>query len=383
MHAVLQSSNPPSKMTSPVWTVFSKAGKKVKCRECQLELVHDSKNGSTSNMKKHLERRHLELYKKLFKYNQSESESSNQPKVIDLLKSRQPLKADSPKARRLTHGLLKMICLDLQPLSFTEDIGFRYLMSQAEPLYSIPSRATVRNKLLPELYNDILARLKNDISMHMDKNGAVSITTDAWSSKTMSSYITYTLHYIRSDFTLASYNIGTFEYRDGHTAANLKAHVFYALQFCGVLPPSADAHMSESSTETERKAYNIYSGNDNDNDEAEHGIHSDADTEEAGPDAEALPAIPPGVMIFVTSDNASNITKAMEDTDFTHIKCLAHTVNLAVQSGFKVNAVSKTVARVRSVVKHFRKSGKAKYALQVSSNSHYCSIVIVYLNCEC
>ena len=68
--------------------------------------------------------------------------------------------------------------------------------------------------------------------------------------------------------------------------------------------------------------------------------------------------------IYITTDNASNISKAVEQSRLTHIRCFAHVINLPVQSRLK--CVSRMLAGIRSVVKLFRKSYKAKYALQVS-----------------
>ena len=70
--------------------------------------------------------------------------------------------------------------------------------------------------------------------------------------------------------------------------------------------------------------------------------------------------------IYITTDNAKNISKAVSESRFTHIRCFAHTINLGVQNGLKIRAITKQVSKVRNVLKYFRKSYKAKYALQVS-----------------
>ena len=75
--------------------------------------------------------------------------------------------------------------------------------------------------------------------------------------------------------------------------------------------------------------------------------------------------LPRGMTVYITTDNASNITKAVNDSEFELMRCFAHTINLAVQNGLKVPGIVKHIARVRKVVKHFRKSYKAKYSLEV------------------
>lgn len=96
-------------------------------------------------------------------------------------------------------------------------------------------------------------------------------------------------------------------------------------------------------------------------DENEDASDSETDDDEP-PTREELQKL----NIYLTTDNASNITKAVEESGFYHIRCFAHTVNLGVQLGLQVPGVKKLVTNIRLIVKHFRKSYRAKYALQVS-----------------
>ena len=93
---------------------------------------------------------------------------------------------------------------------------------------------------------------------------------------------------------------------------------------------------------------------------------SDGDEVDTDTDSFASHCMPEDIekRIYITTDNASNISKAVEQSRLTHIRCFAHVINLSVQSGLK--CVSRMLAGIRSVVKLFRKSYKAKYALQVS-----------------
>jgi hypothetical protein len=93
-------------------------------------------------------------------------------------------------------------------------------------------------------------------------------------------------------------------------------------------------------------------------------VHSDS---ESNDDEDCCDfSIPDGVTIYITTDNASNISKAVSESEFIHVKCFAHTINLAVQKALKVEGINKQLSKVRKVVKYFRKSNKGKYALQVS-----------------
>ena len=243
---------------SKVWEVFSKVASagdtKAQCSLCQEKLTI-RKDGGTSHLKNHINRRHLVKYKQLFPEKKSSTitttSTANQPTIKEFNMQHQPLKQDAPKAKALTEGILQMLYVDLQPTSFTEDTGFRFMMSKAEPRYQIPSRATFRNILIPNVYKDILAKVKSEVEQHMATNTTISITTDGWTSKTTSSYITYTLHFIREDFSMAAYNIGTFEYRHSHTAEHLRKHIYSALRHIGILQSTAkrDANSDEEREE--------------------------------------------------------------------------------------------------------------------------------------
>lgn len=78
----------------------------------------------------------------------------------------------------------------------------------------------------------------------------------------------------------------------------------------------------------------------------------------------ASPIVPSDPTIYITTDNASNISKAVMESDYEHIRCFAHTINLAVQKGLLV--VDNQLSRLRKIVSTFHRSTKAKNLLQVT-----------------
>lgn len=61
-----------------------------------------------------------------------------------------------------------------------------------------------------------------------------------------------------------------------------------------------------------------------------------------------------GTRIAVVTDNASNMRVAVKEAELSpHIRCFAHTLNLASQAGLKVNAVIRLLGRVRRVASFF------------------------------
>ena len=74
--------------------------------------------------------------------------------------------------------------------------------------------------------------------------------------------------------------------------------------------------------------------------------------------------------IPVVTDNASNMDIAVARADmFPHVKCLAHTINLAAQKALGINAVSRLLGRIRRIVSFFHRSSTAAQLLKVKQSS--------------
>jgi hypothetical protein len=90
------------------------------------------------------------------------------------------------KKKELDRLVVLMIACDFQPFSIVNDSGFKDLVKALDPKYSLPSKTTIRNKLLPEFVNE--QRRKLEEILHEVKY--VSLTTDMWSFIIGESYIT-------------------------------------------------------------------------------------------------------------------------------------------------------------------------------------------------
>lgn len=85
-----------------------------------------------------------------------------------------------------------MIAKDNQPLSITENDGFRKLMTVVAPLYKLPGRFKI-TALVSEKFTAYSSIVKRELE------GAewVSLTTDVWTDiMTTTSYVGLTVHYI-------------------------------------------------------------------------------------------------------------------------------------------------------------------------------------------
>lgn len=87
------------------------------------------------------------------------------------------------------------------------------------PSYIIPSRKTVTQSFLPQMYEMTIARVKNQL-----KNvSAVYITTDGWTSLNNESFVAVTVHFVdpENETQLSSVLLGCKHFHDKHKADHL------------------------------------------------------------------------------------------------------------------------------------------------------------------
>ncbi|KAM9758712.1 E3 SUMO-protein ligase ZBED1-like [Menidia menidia] len=141
----------------------------------------------------------------------------------------------------------------------------------------------------------------------MGRAQRVSITVDGWTSCATDSYITVTAHYVNEEWDMQSHVLQTRVFNESHTGVNLAALLQDAL-----------------------REWNL---------------------------GEKKPAL--------VTDNARNMLVAGAGAEITpHVRCVAHTLNLASQKALKVDRVSELLVKVRKVVTYFHKSPQAAEVLR-------------------
>ena len=123
--------------------------------------------------------------------------AKEQPKItshFSLPKSEkiQKYKTDSLKRKKLNEVLVGLIAKDMRPMSIVEDEGFKDFCTEMNPSYTLPSRKTLRTKLLPRLYNSSMIELVKELEAIKH----VYLTTDGWTSSSADKYQVYTIHYV-------------------------------------------------------------------------------------------------------------------------------------------------------------------------------------------
>lgn len=205
----------------------------------------------------------------------------------------------------ITHQIAKMIAMDLQPLSMVEDAGFRELIQLLVPHYVMPSRGSIR-KRIELLHSDMVATLR----IKIQKQSAVALTTDAWTSCHNESYVAFTAHFIDENWDLNSYLLEVAEMTERHTAENLSERI-------------------------ESMIVNWSLQN-------------------------RVPAI--------VHDNAANIVAAMRGINIDSVTCSAHNLQLGINKGLQDENISEIVSKASAVVGHFNHSTKAATELEKKQN---------------
>lgn len=338
--------------TSEIWRHFNQINdNNAKCSYCSS--VYSYKGGSTSNLNRHLKRKHSIQYECASQKRQSilignyenvddptssqpstsldqpstsldqpstsqiqSSSSSNNiikhPPPPSLIKTFLPPKqtriesfitkpVSVLKSKQIDEQLAIMIAKEFQPYSIVEDTEFKQFVNILNPGYTLPSRKTISNSIIPQLY----ATTKEKVSTNLKNALYIAITTDGWTSINTNSFIAVTGHFIdRESCELKSHILGCYNFEDRHTSVNLSTFLNKTFE---------DWNIAEK------------------------------------------------VKVAV-SDNAANITAAINMNSWSHIPCFAHSLNLVAQSG--LNEISDVHKKVKSIVEHFKKSTLATSKLK-------------------
>jgi len=201
------------------------------------------------------------------------------------------------KSKMIDQQLVKMIVKEYHPFSVVEDVEFRNLIKMLCPTYVIPSRKTVTQSLMPQMFEMTVECVKDTL-----KNvEAVCLTTDGWTSRTNQSFISVTAHFIdpKNETLVSSVLLGCIDFDEKHTGNNLARFLRNIVE---------EWNLSNKLT-------------------------------------------------AVVTDNAANIKTAIRKCNWRWLSCFAHSINLTVQSSLK--CIDSTLTKVKSIVQYFKKSSHA------------------------
>ncbi|XP_029840411.2 zinc finger BED domain-containing protein 4-like [Ixodes scapularis] len=207
--------------------------------------------------------------------------------------------------------LAEYIAKSMKPFSMVEDPAFIDFMRFCVPKWNIPSRGYFANSAIPALETVIAEALKVQLKECV---GEVHLTTDIWSSRQVNDFMSVTAHWIAPD-------------SKGSLTRN-------------------NAVLDMSGFGQQHTAYNI--------------------GKKLGDVIETW-LVPLGVKVgIVTSDNAQNVVKALNDRGMKRAPCMPHCLNLVVKASLTKSGaeLEETLKAARAIVGHFRHSASAQRQLE-------------------
>ncbi|XP_057183056.1 E3 SUMO-protein ligase ZBED1-like [Triplophysa rosa] len=287
--------------------------REVLCRICKTKVA--TSRGNTTNLYQHL-KQHREKYDECMTVKAKSSKETEQNKaqpasrtkqhiITDVFASVTPYDKTSQRYKEITDSITHCLAKDMMPIYTVSKEGFQKMIRTLDKRYQLPSRNYFSQVAIPELYN----KCRSEVQLEISTVKFFSTTTDLWSSRTTEPYISLTVHFVDEEFELKSRCLQTSYFPDDHTGENIAAGLREAL---------AAWDLCENA------------------------------------------------QVAVTTDNGSNIVKAVALNHWIRFQCFGHRLHLAIENALKDNAqcISRATGICRKIVGHFSHSWKKRVALK-------------------
>jgi hypothetical protein len=300
-----------SEQTSMVWEHFTKVeggdpeDPKTQCNHCKKLFSCHSKRLGTSSMLTHL-RNTCKKYPGKFDKSQSklsfEAKKEGEMSVGDECVGN--LVIAKYNAAKIRLAIAKIIIKAELPFRFVETEAFHEFMNTIEPRFQVPSRYTVMKDCV-KLFMSEKEKLR---AMFMTSDARVCLTTDTWTSVQKLNYMVITSHFIDSDWNLHK-RILNFCLIPNHKGETIGEKILECMLGWGI-----------------RNIFTITVDNATSNDAA----------------------------LEYVKMRTCNKPGAILESQYMHMRCCAHILNLIVTDGLK--EVEDSIVRVRSAVKYVKSS---------------------------
>ena len=128
------------------------------------------------------------------------SRSTTQTSITGTLYSASPYPSNSRRHKEITEANIYHLAKDMGPINTVQNEGLWKMINTLDKRYTVPSRKYFSNVALPALYTQCRATVQTELQAAQH----FAATTDLWSSRTMEPYMSLTVHYVTSDFTMKS-----------------------------------------------------------------------------------------------------------------------------------------------------------------------------------
>ncbi|XP_063075476.1 E3 SUMO-protein ligase ZBED1-like [Engraulis encrasicolus] len=303
---------PKKNSTSVIWEYFGfkatdQHQKEVICQTCRGKVATSA--GNTTNLHRHLRVHHLNLYeecmaKKPRETSSSSDASTKQSTIASSFASVTPYERTSRRHKDITTAVTNYISKDMVSVNTVTKDSFKSLLRTMDKRYVLPSRTYFNQVAIPHLYGECKAKVTSEL----ENMEFYASTTDLWSSRTTEPYMSLTVHFVNENFELCSRCLQTTYFPTDHTGENIAAGLKECL--------------------------------------ANWGLNEEAQT-------------------CITTDNATNMVKAMELNQWTRLQCFGHRLHLAIENAVKDDQrVKRATGLCKQLVAVFSHSWKKKAALK-------------------
>ncbi|XP_046805012.1 LOW QUALITY PROTEIN: zinc finger BED domain-containing protein 4-like [Lucilia cuprina] len=208
----------------------------------------------------------------------------------------------NPRSKEIDKLIGEMVALQDLPFNFVEGIGFRRLMESVLPRYVLRGRQYFTEYVCETMY----AEIKNQIVQLLKTFNKLSFTTDIWSEPSAGvSLLSLTAHGISLEFKRVNIVLRCESIEGSHTGDVIKSTILSMIN---------EWQISDK-------------------------VHC------------------------VVHDKGSNMIRAMNLTNFLHINCSVHQLQLCIKNALNLKEIQGLIATNRKLVSHFNHSLLAKEKL--------------------
>ncbi|XP_056437049.1 E3 SUMO-protein ligase ZBED1-like [Gadus chalcogrammus] len=239
------------------------------CKICRKSV--QVKRGNTTNLRAHLSSYHPSIAARIATQGSGAAHvgASRQLGVAEAFSRVGKYSRDSDRHKRLTGAVTRYLVEEMVPFSTVQKPSFKSLLEKFDKQYELPGKTYFSETTVPKMYNSVRASVQSELR----SVDFFSATTDMWSSVNMTPYMSLTVHYLTTDWTLKSRCLET---------------VFMPLN-----------HTSDNIAEALRSAFDEWSLDEK-------------------------------KLACVTTDNGANIVAAVKQLGWTWLNCFGHNLHLAV-----------------------------------------------------
>ena len=234
--------------SSAIWNFFfEKPGKPsfAVCLACKQEItrgpVGKPSLWGNGGMTKHLQRSHPIMYKEYEAQSAMPKTSTNsqilnnhedcyvlidnanssqksQLTLSETIERKNKYLPGSNDQALLNHLLFEWLVSAALPYSTVSNERFSVFLNQLNFRYTMPSEKFLRTTLMPNIYDKVRNQIEQLIK---DNTMWISATTDMWTSQSMQSYVSLTIHFI-NEWKRKTVILGCFNYtKESHSAKDI------------------------------------------------------------------------------------------------------------------------------------------------------------------